>query len=127
MDTRQYYRFGNVVVAHVDKTTRPLGSAVVILDRLFLCRQSQFPAVPHRALVAQVALPALVAVPSQVAIQHLHELPRASSVPAPPAENSTFSLPTKTSALELSGERPFLDIGRTMPCSSQMAIQPGQR
>lgn len=42
-------------------------------------------------------------------------------------KNSTFSLPKKPSALELSGERPFLDIGRTMPCSSQMAIQQGQR
>lgn len=42
-------------------------------------------------------------------------------------KNSTFSLPKKPSALELSGERPFLDIGRTMPCSSQMAIQLGQR
>lgn len=44
-----------------------------------------------------------------------------------PWKNSTLSLPKNPSHLWLSGEQPFLDIDRTIPCSSHIATHPGQR
>ncbi|MFR7797050.1 MAG: hypothetical protein ACLU37_01885 [Collinsella sp.] len=50
----------------------------------------------------------------------------AATAPVPAVEELVLSLPKKPAAA-LSGERPFLDIERTTPCSAQIRFQPGQR
>ena len=44
-----------------------------------------------------------------------------------PQSISFFMVPKKPSMRELSGEQPFLDIGRMIPASSQTDIHPGHR